>query len=189
VQRRNPEQEARRTEIIALFCLMEQDLSGYGLRRLLQDWNILEHLPISPATVYRSLVRLEKQGLLTSKKVRQGRYPTATVYSITKAGRKRYKELLAVESKFARVSYPSNIFLGAGSYLTRKERIAVARKWKEDAHKVAGRLRTQQENKKDPVTYGKPFAEWLLLDYERHMLQAEMEWLDTYCRLLNEGRA
>ncbi|MBU0676621.1 MAG: PadR family transcriptional regulator [Verrucomicrobia bacterium] len=188
MSRRNPEEEARRTELIALFCLMEDELSGYSLRGRLEEWKISEYLPVSPATIYRSLTRMEEEGLLKSRTVKQGKYPEATVYRITAAGKKHYEVLLHEEGKFARSAYGNNILLGVGSYLPPEVRTALIRQWQKDARAEIKEL-DKRINDYSGDTYGKPYAQWLLMHHEMHMLTAEIEWMDTYCGLLKAGKA
>jgi len=92
--RRSPELEGMVSSLIALFCVYEIPLSGYGIRAKLKTWRIGEYLSISPSTIYRSLTKLEEDGFLAARVERKGRYPSARVYRITAAGRKRYFTLI-----------------------------------------------------------------------------------------------
>ena len=175
--------------LIALFCLSGGSFSGYGIRRIIKTWRIEEYLSASPATIYRSLLRLEKTGMLTSRTERNGKYPRAKVYEITPAGRKHYAELVRTEATFRRTGYALSPFLGLGTRLERAERIKLAESWMEAANDQAKELQTRIDDHRPGKTYGKSYAEWLMLHHEAHQLRAEASWLKHFIKLLSEGAA
>jgi DNA-binding PadR family transcriptional regulator len=178
--KRNPEQEARRSSLIALFCLYEQDLSGYQLRKTLKNWHITNMLPISPSTIYRSLDRLEQEGALSSRLQKNGNYPESKVYGITAKGRKLYRKLLREEAVFAYSSHALSTFVGLATFLSGDERVALVKEWQQAARDAIGELQARIDDHSEGGTYGKPFAEWLLYDHEKHILDAEVAWLEKY---------
>ena len=184
---RNPNEEGRRTCIISLFCLMEDELNGYNLKQRLKKWRIHKHLPVSPATIYRALGKLEEQGCLKSREVRNGNYPPSTVFRITDTGRKMYEELLEEEANFTRTEFSEHVFIGMCSYLPEDERKRLARKRKQDARRHLKKL--QQKLDSYDHEQGKPYAEWLLLDHEIHMVNSQISWLDRFIDLLNKKQA
>jgi DNA-binding PadR family transcriptional regulator len=183
MRKRSPEEEARRSSLIALFCLMEEHLSGYALRQRLKKWHISESLPISPSTIYRSLDRLEQEGSVVSSVLTNGNYPQSKVYRITPAGRKAYRCLLDAEAKFERSAYALSTFLGCASYLTAGEREVLVRQWQSDAREAVAKLQARLNDRTVGATYGQPFAQWLLCDHEKSMLEAEIAWLDKYLEI------
>ncbi len=191
MHRRTPDEEARRSSLIALFCLLPGPLSGYGIRCLIRDWRMEEYLSSSPATIYRSLARLEKEGLLTSKTMRNGRYPKAKVFEITAAGRRHYGELIRTEAAFRRTGHAISPFLGLASQLKKDERIRLARDWMDAATAQAKELQARIDDRSPGPgkTYGKPYAEWLMLHHEAHQLRGEIRWLKHYLRLLQSDKA
>ena len=189
MQKKNKAAEANRASLIVLFCLLERDLSGYALRQLLREWNVTNYVRISPATIYRTLARLEQDGKLSSRTEQKGNYPPATVYSITKEGRLLYEELMRHEGEYVRAAWPSHLLLSCGSYLPVEERIKMIRNWQHGARRTVQRLRQKVESREAGDTYGKPYAEWLLLHHEIHLVEAEIDWMDHYCDLLNKGKA
>ena len=184
--KRSPVLEARRSELIVLFLLMTVDRSGYELRALIREWSIERYLPVSPTTIYRALERLSREGCVTGVSRKSGRYPVSTVYAITGKGRERYKEHIFAESAFARTSYSLDSFLGLANYLTHEERRQVVHGWQETARARWDELNERIEDKVPGPghTYGKAYPEWLLLDHERDMLQAEIAWMDKYINAL-----
>lgn len=189
MHRRTPEAEGRRSSLIALFCLSGGPQSGYGVRRLIKDWRIEEYLSASPATIYRSLIRLEKLGLLSSRTTRNGRYPKAKVYEITAAGRQHYVELVRSEAEFRRTGYALSPFLGLATRLERPERMRLAQAWMDAAEAQVKELQARIDDHRPGKTYGKSYAEWLMLHHEAHQLRAESRWLKHYLRMLRSGDA
>jgi len=185
MSKRTPDGEGRRTELITLFCLISDDLSGYALAKLMREWGFCDYLPVSDATIYRALARLEKSGLVESREEKNGRYPTARVFRITSAGKDKYRELIRKEGRFAKTPHAWNTFLGLASHLSIEERIKIARQWQEDEKRRIAELDVRMEA---PTTFGKSFGEWLLIDHERAILKAESSWIDQYCKWLAEGR-
>jgi len=184
MRKRSPELEARRTSLVALFMLQEEGRSGYEIRRLLEAWRINEYISVSPTTVYRALARLEDDKCVVSSEEKHGNYPTAKIYKITKKGIAEYRRLVQEEADFAGTAYAANIFLGMATYLGRPERATLARNWQKEARKKVEELSRRIEDHSVGATYGKPYPEWLLLDHERHMLEAEIEWMTKFCGML-----
>ena len=184
MSKRSPEQEPRRTTLLTLFCLMEQELSGYTLRQQLESWGIAEYLPVSPAAIYRSLDRLQKQGLLESRVEKRGKYPSSKLYRITPAGRQAYRELMLEQGRFFRSQYACNMMVGLNAYLSMEQNIDLAHAWQTAAKSRLRELETRLSSYgKRP---GKPYAEWLLLDHEIHMLKAEIRWMAKFIELVKE---
>ncbi len=189
MHRRSPEEESLLSSMIALFCVYEVALSGYGVRTKLKDWNIQEYLSISPATIYRSLAKLEERGLLKSRLERKGRYPAAHVYRITPTGRLQYREMMKRIATFDRAAHPLVPLIGLGSFLPVARRVALAREWIRAAEAECEKLKRRLDDHRVGGTYGKPFAEWLLLDHEKARLKADIRWLCKYLGLLETGKA
>ncbi len=189
--KRSPVVEARRSELIVLFLLMEVARSGYQIRSLIREWKIDHYLPVSPTTVYRALERLAQQGHLSTSTRQNGRFPISTLYTITPKGKRHYRQLILQDSGFTPTDYSLTTFLGLAHYLAPDECKSLARAWQ-----TAARARVQELdariNDTTPGpghTYGKSFAEWVLLDHERDMLSTEALWMDKYIGFITRNSA
>ena len=189
MHRNSPEEEGLLSAMIALFCVYEVSLSGYGVRSKLKVWNVGEYFSISPATIYRSLAKMEDMGLLKSQMEKNGSYPASRVYSITAAGRKRYRELMKKIATFNRATHPLVPLIGLGSFLPPTQRAVLVRDWARNAEKECATLEKRLRDHTEGATYGKPFAEWLLLDHEVSRLKADIRWLHKYETLIAGGKA
>ena len=180
--KRNPAAEAKRSELIVLYLLMEVARSGYQIRALIRDWEIDRYLPVSPTTIYRTLERLAEQGFLGGATLKNGRFPISTMYTISAKGKRHYRKLIMEEACFSRSGYSLTTFLGLAHYLTQPECETLARVWQRAARERIKELDSRINDRTRGIghTYGKTFAEWILLDHERDMLGAEVLWLDKY---------
>lgn len=183
--KRSPALEARRSELIVLLMLMEEERTGYEIRTLLHEWSIDRCLPVSATTIYRALQRLADEGCLEGKSRKSGRYPVSTVYAINEKGRARYKEHVMAESVFMRTAYSLDAFLGLAAFLDDKERRQIVKAWQAAAKLRIAELDARIEDKRSGpgLTYGKPFSVWLVIDHERDMLKAELTWMDKYLEI------
>ncbi|HMP77118.1 MAG TPA: PadR family transcriptional regulator [Kiritimatiellia bacterium] len=177
------------SDLVVVFCLYETALSGYGVRTRLRDWRLTEYHAMSPATIYRCLTRLQEQGHLASREVRNGNYPASRVFRITASGRRHYRRLMKEICTFKGDAPPLFPLIGLGSFLPRRERVALARAWMKAATAERDLLQRRLADHSAGATYGKPFAEWLLLDHRASRLQADLDWIKKYIDLMTSGRA
>lgn len=80
-------------EIMILYILLKHDLTMYAIHKRIQE-NFLAFTSPSFGAVKPALVRLEKQGCITSSKIMSDGGKLSVYYSITKEGLKELKNLL-----------------------------------------------------------------------------------------------
>lgn len=80
---------------ILLGVFAEKELSAYELIKLLDDYNTSRFYPIGESTVYSTVKKLEKQGLITGKIIKQEKLPSKTVYAITEKGIEELHETIS----------------------------------------------------------------------------------------------
>jgi DNA-binding PadR family transcriptional regulator len=90
--------------MILLAAIKEKPSYAYEIDKMLESKNMRDWLKIGVASVYQVLDRLEKKGLLKSKREREGRMPVRKRYSITDGGeahlKKDVKKLLMSSEAF-----------------------------------------------------------------------------------------
>lgn len=74
-------------EITLLSLLAEKPRYGHELQQLIDERGLREWLTIGFSSIYYILNKLERQNMLTSELVAQGRMPARKVYRLTDAGR------------------------------------------------------------------------------------------------------
>ncbi len=91
-------------EMILLSIVNEKASYAYEIDKMLEKRSMRDWLKIGVASVYQVLERLEKKGLVTSKREREGKMPVRKRYYMTKKGKERLKkdvkELLASSELF-----------------------------------------------------------------------------------------
>jgi DNA-binding PadR family transcriptional regulator len=79
-------------EYVILGLVSMNDFSGYDIKKIF-DKSYIIRWSASPGSIYPALKRLEKRGLLKSKRILDGKIPKE-VYSITEEGKIKIKEWL-----------------------------------------------------------------------------------------------
>ncbi|NEW06934.1 PadR family transcriptional regulator [Paenibacillus sp. SYP-B3998] len=75
---------------VILGMLMKKSLSGYDMKHLLES--VFSYFyNASYGTIYPTLSKMEKEGLITKESVQQDGRPNKKVYSITEEGRERFR--------------------------------------------------------------------------------------------------
>jgi len=77
-------------KILCLGILQFGDATGYEIRKTTQEGRFSHFIEASYGSIYPALVRLENDGLVTSRMERQSGRPDRKVYSINEAGRARF---------------------------------------------------------------------------------------------------
>lgn len=81
--------------LFVLGILNERDAHGYEIKRLAREADLAQWAEIGYGSIYHALRRLENELLIEEVAVEQeGAYPQRTVYRITEAGRRKFRELL-----------------------------------------------------------------------------------------------
>ena len=80
-------------DLVTLGLLMDRPLHGYEIKQIVAD-QMSQVAKISPGTIYYTLKKLEKRGLVTRSAERQGNRPERQVFSLTSEGRDVFRRLL-----------------------------------------------------------------------------------------------
>ncbi len=80
-------------EYVLLGLISISEFSGYDVKKIF-DKSYIIRWSASPGSIYPAMKRLEKRGLLNSKKITDSKIPKE-VYSITEEGKKKVKEWLS----------------------------------------------------------------------------------------------
>src|SRR5690606_33387463 len=75
---------------ICLAILYDGEATGYEIRKLSVEGEYSYFVDASFGSIYPALVRLEAEGLVTSRVEKQGGRPAKKIYSITPAGRSAF---------------------------------------------------------------------------------------------------
>lgn len=162
--------------LMVLALLGEGDMHPYEMIRLMRMRRDDRLVPITNGTVYHTVARLERAGLVTEVGVdREGNRPERTTYAVTDAGARAVAEW--VRRELPRTDRPAEF------------RVALAEAHNLDLAEVVALLTTRRAElatAQDALADGHRFAqhkgvpEQYLLEVDRDeaMLAADLAWLD-----------
>jgi len=113
-------------EIMALYVLVNHDFTMYAIHKRIQEF-FLAYTKPSFGALKPALVRLEKQGFITSSKIMSDGGKLSVFYSITKDGLKELKRLLQTPLSKNALQFISDasIKLSCISFLEQEDRAEV----------------------------------------------------------------
>lgn len=162
--------------LMVLALLSEGDMHPYEMIRLMRIRRDERLVTITNGTMYHTVARLEKAGLLAEVGVdRDGNRPERTTYSVTDAGTRAVAEWLRRE--LVRTDHPAHF------------RIALAEAHNLPREEVVDLLRTRRTALADSLTEhrtgldralakGVPPQYLLELERESALLASDLDWLD-----------
>jgi DNA-binding PadR family transcriptional regulator len=80
-------------KLILMGLLMRGDNHGYNLRKMIEK-DLSNLINVDNTSIYYTLNKMEKEGLVTYKVVSDTKRPQKNLYSITEAGKREFRELL-----------------------------------------------------------------------------------------------
>jgi len=162
--------------LMVLALLGEGDMHPYEMMRLMRQRRDDRLVPIANGTLYHTVARLERTGLVAEVGVdREGNRPDRTTYTLTPRGGDAVREW--VRRELARIDHPAEfrVALAEAHNLDRDEVIALLRIRRAV---LAASLATVREGRAAAFERGVP--EQFLLEVERAVLLqgADLAWLD-----------
>ncbi|WP_344058917.1 PadR family transcriptional regulator [Microbacterium pumilum] len=168
--------------VVVLALLGEGDMHPYEMIRLMRIRRDDRLVTITNGTVYHTVSRLERAGLLAEVGVdRDGNRPERTTYAVTDAGSAAVTEW--VRRELVRVDHPSEfrIALAEAHNLDRVEVIALLHD-----HRAA-RAAAQSEisiGLRGAIAKGVPIQYLLELEREESLQATDLQWLDRLIQRL-----
>lgn len=163
--------------LVVLALLAEGDMHPYEMIRLMRMRRDDRLVTITNGTMYHTVARLERAGLLAEVGVdRDGRRPERTTYAVTDAGTRAVAEW--VRRELPRVDRPAEfrIALAEAHNLDRAEVVSLLRERREA---LAGVLAALSEGHAAARDRGVPAQYLIEVDREEALLGSELSWLDA----------
>ncbi len=171
--------------VMVLALLREADMHPYEMMRLLRQRRADRLVPLAHGTLYHTVGRLERAGLIDHVGVdREGNRPERTTYSVTDAGSAAVRDW--VRAELPRLDRPVEIrvAIAEAHNLERDEATGLLR-LRLDA--LAAERRAYEESRATVVDRGVPEQFVLELGRRETLLRAEEEWLGMLVRRLDSG--
>ncbi len=156
--------------------LSEQPSTGYDLKTRCFDRVARSVWTADQAQIYRTLERLEKSGLVTSRLIPQPGRPDRKEYAVTQAGRRALREWLETPHPLPPLRDPLLLQLLFGGALPDDQLLALLETARdgyqrrlEDLRKDAGRAASESRNAK---------VRRMTLDGAMSQARASIDWLD-----------
>lgn len=168
--------------VMVLALLREGDMHPYEMIRLMRQRHDDRLAPITNGTVYHTVARLQKLGLLAELGVdRDGNRPERTTYTLTDEGRAIVPEW--VRRELPRIDRPEQF------------RIALAEAHNLDRPQVINLLRQRRDALQDHITYHRngrhkaaeravPAQYLIEIEREAALIEADLRWLDALIQRL-----
>lgn len=163
--------------VMVLALLRESDMHPYEMVRLLRARHDDRLLPITNGTLYHTVARLQKAGLLDEVGIdREGNRPERTTYTLTDAGRDAV--IAWVQRELPRVDRETDfrIALAEAHNLERPDVVALLRQRREalvETHTL------HHDGLRRAHDKGVPAQVLVEIEREEVLLGAELRWLDS----------
>jgi DNA-binding PadR family transcriptional regulator len=168
--------------VMVLALLGEGDMHPYEMIRLMRFRRDDRLVAITNGTMYHTVARLERAGLLAEVGVdREGNRPERTTYTVTDAGAAAVTEWVRRELSRVDRSAEFRIALAEAHNLDRGEVTALLRARREAR---ATNLEEIATGLRGAVAKGVPTQYLLELEREETLLTADLAWLDRLIRRL-----
>lgn len=171
--------------IMVLALLREGDTHPYEMSRVLRHRRDDRLVAITHGTLYHTVARLEKQGLLAEVGVdRDGNRPERRTYTLTEAGRDCVADW--VRRELVRIDRPAE-FRVALAEAHNLDAAEAARLLRERRRLLADDDAAHREGLGQARERGVPEQFLVEIDRQSILLAAELEWLDTLIHRIESG--
>jgi DNA-binding PadR family transcriptional regulator len=164
------------TKLILLGILSEfpKPIHGYEIKKVINQWAIGEFAEISFGSIYYNLEKMEKEGLLSSRKEKVSERPERTLYHITKIGKTKLIEMVRKNFfEIQSIRYPLDVGLLFMPILSKSEIIEAFDKRIQYIQKSNKEHKGLVEMLKEKIPF---FAIYIIKHHYAH-LDAELKWL------------
>jgi DNA-binding PadR family transcriptional regulator len=100
-----------KNELVVLGLLNQKPMHGYQLHHEIQSAGMEYWAQVNLSSIYNTLNRLERQGMVEAKREKPGKMPVRSVYHLTKSGKQELGVLVEQTLKDERM-HPNNLVVG-----------------------------------------------------------------------------
>jgi len=164
------------TKLVLLGILFsrKEPMHGYEIKRQLEEWAVGEYARISYGSIYYNLEKMEKEGFVASRSVKNSRRPERRLYSITERGKEELMRLLRKNYfETERPYYPFDVGVCLMPLMPREEVLKALAK----RIKIAERHIKELLKEKAELEGKVPFFVSAIIDHYLLHLEVEKKWL------------
>ena len=161
-------------------------MHGYEIKRQLEEWAVGEYARISYGSIYYNLEKMEKEGLVASKSVKNSRRPERRLYTITEKGKEELMKLLRKNYfETERPYYSFDVGVCLMPLMPREEVLKALAK----RIQVAERYIKELSEEKAELKGKAPFFILAIIDHYLLHLRAEKKWLEDLKKEVEKRRS
>jgi len=175
-----------RLVLLGILFIRKEPMHGYEIKRQLEEWAVGEYARISYGSIYYNLEKMEKEGLVASKSVKNSGRPERRLYSITERGKEELMRLLRKNYfETERPYYRFDVGVSLMALMPREEVLkALAKRIKIAERHIKELLKAKAELE------GKvPFFVSAIIDHYLLHLEAEKKWLENLKKEVERRRS
>jgi DNA-binding PadR family transcriptional regulator len=165
-------------ELLLLGLLRSQDMHGYQLHEAI-DGHLGMGVQLTKPTADRLLSNMAEDGWVTYREEREGNRPPRRVYAITAQGEAAFQRLLRENlENYQPSDFTCQIGLAFLDELSATEALPLLHRRRAGMQELLESTRAHGEH---------PGSLQLMLERQVHLLDAELEWLDTVIARLQQS--
>lgn len=167
---------ATKTAILGILSYTKKPLHGYQIKKRLEEWEVAEYAEISYGSIYYNLEKMEQEGLIKGKTVKNSKRPERKLYVITEKGKKELVRLLRKNySTIERIRDPFDIGLSFMPLLQKEEVLKALDKRIRFCKEHIRCLAKEREELEGKI----PFFAIAIIDHALCHFEAEKRWLEN----------
>ena len=170
-----------------LGLLSWRPLTGYDLKKIFAD-SVALYWSGNNNQIYRALVELHEEGLVTQEIQHQENYPSRKIYSVTEKGISRLKKWVQTEPDLPELKNAFLVQLAWADLLSPQELDALAGEYEEEVLMQLMMLRAKEQPLSEEVarTPREAFLWRMICENWIHFYEGELEWVRNLRTGLNK---
>jgi len=163
--------------LLGILAHANRPMHGYEIKKTIEEWAVGEYARISYGSIYYNLDKMEDEGLVTSKTVKNSKRPERKVYRLTEKGKAEFMRLLR-KNYFdieERVYYPFDVGVVFMPALPKREVIEALEKRIQSVEKML----EMHYKVRDELKRKAPFFVPAIVDHHLLHWEAEKSWLEN----------
>jgi DNA-binding PadR family transcriptional regulator len=168
----------KNADLAILGLIVEKPRYGYEIEQVIEARNMRDWTEIGFSSIYHILGRLEKNGYLAARLEKSaGRGPARKVYEVTEDGRSAWYEA-SLQALSTPVKCDQSFFLGLLALTTvpKDEALRALESYRQALQQRRDKAKARQQEIGDDTN----FIIQAMFDHSFHLIDAEVEWIESF---------